>query len=363
MTLGMDRLNRTLKTLDTFVDCALGLDYKGPYLSGFHYNLELLHAAVANTYAETVGSRADSLHLRIKQVPASSFYWEYLRAVGIVGTRFNLKDQEVVLAFDYTDEDFYGDVQGTWIYGWTGENAVTGKFKFLTCAIVSSDIPQKIPLVSIPVPVGHSMAREVCWCLALVKPMVKSIKLVLFDRGFYSKELMLTLADSEYPYLIFARKNDKIKRELEQMMKDEKKTIHYEFELNKDKTVIHGETTFAFLKQIFDKRTEKHFDWAFAFKMKHTFLPSQRIYTSVSSTLSTNRFFKCCGQSSTRRRQASRSFCWKSTNCANTEMKNRNEDLQMAVSMLLLHGGAGQQNIWSLLAVHPHLQSWNADYW
>jgi len=26
----------------------------------------------------------------------------------------------VVLAFDYTEENFYGDVQGFWIYGWKG---------------------------------------------------------------------------------------------------------------------------------------------------------------------------------------------------------------------------------------------------
>ena len=259
-----DRYFRTLKTLDIFVDRALGLKPKGPCLSGFHYNLDLLHAAVANTYVETVGSRADSIHLDIKRNSASNIYWEYLKTVEILGTRFNLKEQDVVLAFDYTDEDFYGDVQGMWIYGWTGKNAVTGKFKFLTCSIVSSDVPQKIPLISIPVHVGHNMAKEVCWCLSLVKPLVKSIQLTLFDRGFYSKELMLTLTKSVYPYLIFVPKNSQVKKELAEMAVEEKKTIHYQFELNKDKMVIHGETTLAFLKRIFDKRAEKRFDWCFA---------------------------------------------------------------------------------------------------
>ena len=44
----------------------------------------------------------------------------------------------------------------------------------------------------------------------------------------------------------------------------EKKKIQYSFKLNKNKTVIRGETTLALLKQIFDKRTEKSYDWAFA---------------------------------------------------------------------------------------------------
>lgn len=264
MTVDPARYFRTLKTLDIFLDHSLELIPKGPNLSGFHYNRDLLKASVANTYLETVGNRADSIHLAVKKVPTENIYWEYLRTVKIVGTRFKLDEQDVVLAFDYTDEDFYGDPEGMWIYSYTGENAVTGKFKFLTCSIVSSNIPQKIPLISVPVQLGHNMAKTVCWCLALVRPLVHSIKLILFDRGFYSKDLMLTLNNSEYPYLIFVPKNSKIKKELEGMADSEKKTMQYHFKVNKEKTVFKGETTLAFLKQIFDKKSEKSFDWSFA---------------------------------------------------------------------------------------------------
>ncbi|MDP2789101.1 MAG: transposase [bacterium] len=264
MTVKTDRYFRTLKTIDTFIDRALGIIPNGINLSGFDYDLDLLHAALANTYLETVGRRADSIHLAIKQVIGANIYWEYLKTVEVLGTRFQLDKQDVVLAFDYTEEDFYGDPQGFWIYGWTGEKAVTGKFKFLTCAIVSSNIPQKIPLVSIPVHVGHNMAKEICWCYSMVKPLVNSIKLILFDRGFYSKELMLTLNKACYPYLIFVPKNSKVRKELNQMANSDKKKIQYPFKLNKNKTVIRGETTLALLKQIFDKRTEKSYDWAFA---------------------------------------------------------------------------------------------------
>jgi hypothetical protein len=223
-----------------------------------------LLAAMANTYVETVGNKADSLHLAIKRVPASNFYWEFLRSVEILGTRFKLNEQDVVLAFDYTDENYYGEVDGFWIHGWTGDNGITGKFKFLTCALVSSDIPERIPLISIPIQLGHNIAKDVCFCLALVRPLVRSIKLILFDRGFYSKELMLTLTNAEYPYLIFVPKNENVKKELTEMKEKEKKKIHYEFKLNKDKTVIHGKTTLALLKRIIDPSNGKPFDWAFA---------------------------------------------------------------------------------------------------
>jgi hypothetical protein len=253
-----------MATLDIFVNRALGLEHKGPNLSGFHYNRDLLKAAMANTYLETVGNKADSIHLAVKNVPHSGFYWEYLKTLSIVGKRFELDTQDVVLAFDYTDEEFYGELEGFWIHGWTGERAVTGKFKFLTCALVSSDIPEKIPLFSIPVYIGHNMAKEVCFCLSQIRPLVKSIKLTLYDRGFYSKDLMLALTNAAVPYLIFVPKNEMVKKELEIMAEAERKKIHYEFELNKDKTIIRGDTTLALLKKIVDPSNGKTFDWAFA---------------------------------------------------------------------------------------------------
>ncbi len=69
------------------------------------------------------------------------------------------------------------------------------------------------------------LAKEVCWCLMIVKPLVRSIKLILFDRGFYSEELMLTLSIAEHSYLIFVPKNSKVQKELAQMVQAEKKRL------------------------------------------------------------------------------------------------------------------------------------------
>lgn len=202
--------------------------------------------------------------MAIKRAKLSDIYLEYLKTVEVVGPKISLSSKDVVLAFDYTDEDFYGKLDNIWIHGWTGEDAVTGKFKFLTCSIVSSDIPEKIPLISIPIHIGNNLAKDVLYCLSLVRPLVKSISLILFDRGFYSKLFMITLTQTGYPYLIFVPKNSMVKRELEEMTEGGKKKIHYEFELNKDKTVIKGETTMAFLKKVMDPSNGKTFDWSFA---------------------------------------------------------------------------------------------------
>jgi hypothetical protein len=108
------------------------------------------------------------------------------------------------------------------------------------------------------------MAATVTWCLALVKPLVNSINLTVFDRGFFSKDLMLTLTHAEVPYLIFAPKSENIKKEIESMDIGEKKQVQYALQVKKEKTVFRGETTLALLKQVFDKKSEKSFDWAFA---------------------------------------------------------------------------------------------------
>jgi len=235
-------------------------------LSGFNYNPELIYAAVANTYVETMGNKADSLHRRIKKSTTQNIYEEYLETVNIIGRRVDLHERDVVLAFDYTDENYYGELEGFWMYGWPGTHGVTGKFKFLTCAIVCTSAPIRVPLLSLPVHMGHDMADTIIHCLKLVQPLLHSIQLVLFDRGFYSKDVMRQLSKKEnsYPYLIFVPKNEKVTKELDQMEDQEKKTIRYEFKLSKHQTTKRGETTLAFLKQIYDKRTEKNYDWSFA---------------------------------------------------------------------------------------------------
>ncbi len=262
--LNVNRLHRALVTADIFMDKALCLVPKSELLSGFHYNRDLLKAAMANTYLETVGERADSIHLAIKSVPMSYVYTEYVRSLHVLGPRTGFGSHNAVIAFDHTDEDFYGELEDTWLHSWTGEHGVTGKFRFLTCSLVSGDMPQRIPLLSIPVHIGYNIARDVTFCLELVRPLFKSIRLCLFDRGFYSNELMIALNEASVPYLIFVPKNGAVKKALSPMRSGDMRTVEHEFSLNRDRTVIRSSTTYALLRQIYVKRLERCMDWCFA---------------------------------------------------------------------------------------------------
>jgi len=264
MTLNPEKLARTIRTLRIFIDRSLGLEDQNLRVAGFTLNPALLEASAYNTYIETVSDKADRLYDRVKESDVEMMVWSYLDAIKAISGRFQFSQKPIMLAFDYTDEEFYGNVQGFGIHGVKREGAVTGAFRFLTCSVVSDDIPQKIPLISVPIYLGHSMSKEICYCLTLLRKVIGTITLIIFDRGFYSKELMYTLTNAEYPYLIFIPKNDQIKQELESMTRNEQKKIIYEFEFKDDKSTVKGQTYQAFLKQVFCKKIERDLDWAFA---------------------------------------------------------------------------------------------------
>lgn len=264
-----EKLVCSLMVLWDFIDKGLGLDSSTHELTGFHYSQALFEACAYNTYVETVSNKTDSLYSHIKGALSEMIKHTYLRKIRRISKKMNILHKDVMLAFDYTDEDFYGKVQGFDIHGWPDKGGVTGKFKFLTCSIVSDEIPQKIPLISIPIQLGHNMSYAITHCLELIKPYIGNIILVLFDRGFYAKELMYDLNELKIPYLIFVPKDDFIKAELKEMEHKEKKVIEHEYKLNRNKSVYKFESKLAFLKQVFDKKLEKNLDWVFATNVKN----------------------------------------------------------------------------------------------
>jgi hypothetical protein len=258
-----ERLALSINGLRHFINGSLGLS-RANEISGFELVLPLLDAVAYNTYVETVSNKADTLYLRAKESLTEMTTYAYLAYVQRLADKFGWKDKPVVLAFDYTDEDFYGDVQGFDIHGWTKENGVTGKFKFLTCSIISDEIPEKIPLLSVPILVGHYKSQTINYLLKLVASFVGKIDLILFDRGFYDKDLMYELSKSSNPYLIFVPKR-KDKQEILAGLDDgDHVAINNEFIIKKEKTTFYDENFLVFLKQIYDEKSKEAYDWVFA---------------------------------------------------------------------------------------------------
>ena len=257
------KLMFSLGELKHFINNALDLSYDDKSLTGFEIIVPLIEASAHNTYVETVSNKADILYLRIKESLISMTEYAYLNYIKRLSAKFKLNEKEVILAFDYTDEDFYGEVQGFDIHGWNGKDGIMGHFKFLTCSIISDGIPEKIPLISVPIRLGHYKSSVILHCLSLIKEYIGEIKLILFDRGFYDNDLMFELTKWKYPYLIFVPKRKEYKQLFEEL--EEKKTIFvHDYTVNKNQSNYEGENYLAFLKQIYDPRSEKSYDWIFA---------------------------------------------------------------------------------------------------
>src|SRR3989338_8110847 len=267
-----ESLALSLNGLRHFFNNSLGISRQTHEISGFELSDPLLGAAAYNTYIETLGNKADILYLRIKEGITEMTTYSYLDYMKRLSEKFGWKNKEFVLAFDYTDEDFYGEVQGFDIHGWTGEHGVTGKFKFLTCSIVSDEIPEKIPLISIPIDIDDYKSYAILHCLDLIKPHIGKIILILFDRGFYDKDLMYELSKNHFPYLIFVSKSRDKKEILYSMYKGEQAIIIHDFTVNKDKTKYNEKTLLAFLKAIYDPKSEREYDWVFATNVEETTL-------------------------------------------------------------------------------------------
>ena len=258
-----DKLVFSLKMIKKHINYALGLSDDKYAVTGYDLLPALLKAVAYNAYVETVSNKTDTLNLRCEASLISMIEYSYLNYIKGVSNKIELNKKPVILAFDYTDEDFYGDVQGFDIHGWTGKDAITGHFKFLTCSIISDDIPEKIPLISVPIKIGHSKSHTILYCLSLIKHYVGDIKLILFDREFHNNDLMFELTKWEYNYLIFIKKSPEYKELLKEL--EEQKTIFvHNYTVNKNKSTYEGETYLAFLKQIYDPRSEKSYDWIFA---------------------------------------------------------------------------------------------------
>lgn len=255
-----------------FVNNSLNLSYNKNDVTGFELSVPLTEAAAHNTYVETVSDKADTLHLDIKDCLTEMTRDAYLNYISRIAKKLKLNNRKVVLAFDYTHENFFGDVQGFNIHGWTGKDGVTGKFKFLTCSIISEEIPEKIPLVSLPIQVGHYKSDVILRCLNLIKNYIGGIELILFDRGFYNNDLMYELTNINYPYLIFVPKGEDKKSILYPLETGEEVAIYNEFAVNKNFSKYPGKNILVFLKQIYDPKQEKNYDWVFATNVKKLLL-------------------------------------------------------------------------------------------
>lgn len=213
---------------------------------------EVFKASSHETYVETVGNAADTLHLGLEKWDVKALSDEYSRVTVRNVRKMHLGIVDVLI--DITDEDFYGKVKGLWLHPWTGESGVKAHYQFIVCSVRHRN--RKFPIAIRMLRIGADIAREIGNLLASCKRAWLVIRTVILDRGFYSADNIRELRDQDVFYLVFARKSSMFKN----MLDGTKRSVMVEhiLVLNKNKTKTKIATNIALVKNVHD------YDWVFA---------------------------------------------------------------------------------------------------
>jgi hypothetical protein len=175
-----------------------------------HY---LVKCAKSHTYVETLGKHADSLHKWIKHSYVEDFRTsletQVRHAIKALGISY------AQLAFDITDEPFWGKQRSLYIFNCEPDKKYPAAFKFITVCLITRN--KQIPLMALPIKVGEGSADLAIDLLKYCQSLFKGIRLVLFDRGFYIAQLIDYLEAKHIRYLILVpEKKGAIKEYMEQ---------------------------------------------------------------------------------------------------------------------------------------------------
>lgn len=173
--------------------------------------------------------------------------------------------QRIVLLFDETYEPYYGhDKSNQYIHGYRPVRGCKGCYKFLCCQALLPD-GTKIFVDAVPLHVFYDNAYEVGKILKFVKSTNVKILFCLFDRGYYSSEIIRELRENKVEYLMLVPKSIGIKKVLEE---------NPENVFMKKGYMVNGKAS----TDIIVIRDEK-FDWTFATNLRfHNLINAIRTY-------------------------------------------------------------------------------------
>lgn len=212
----------------------------------------LIKASKSNSYIETLGEHADSLHIWIKKSYEEDFKQSFETQVRKAIKHLHISYAQ--LAFDITPEPFYGKTRSLYIFD-TEDEKYNGEFKFITVCLIIRN--KQIPLMALPVRLGGVSAKLSIELLEYCQKLFKKIRLAVFDRGFYIAELIDYLEAKKIKYLILVpEKKGKIIEYVE--CTDELGKFEHHMKYSKEKSCWKPKTMIVVCKGI-DK-----FPWIFA---------------------------------------------------------------------------------------------------
>lgn len=235
-------IQKTFQSLESSI--ILPLDRIGYYLT---------KCAKSQSYIETLGKHADSLHMWIKDSYEEDFKIAFEKQVK--KALKNLHVSYAKLAFDFTAEPFYGKTRNLHVFNTPKDIKYAGEFKFASvCLIVRN---KEIPLMALPVKVCEGVAKPTIELLGYCQTLFKKIRFAVFDRGYYVDELIDYLEAKKIRYLMLVPEKKGVIKEYVEATEELGKYPH-ETRYSKDKSVWKPKTTIVVCKGVND------FAWIFA---------------------------------------------------------------------------------------------------
>lgn len=254
-----------MSILRTFIDKCLSISRFG---KGWCDSLiqGIVEAGRTISYVETTTpSKADTLHLAVKQCDDKTFMHEFEHIVRFAVAKLSLK--RVKLGFD-TTEDLTWMVDDYNIRPSVYEHSINS-WQYLNVSIVE---PFHLPLMSIPYRQIDDIDELVIDLLNYIRTLPIIVDLILFDRGFYHAYLIDYLNNikggKSYPYLILVPEREAQKDYIQQTRNAKLMFASYKhmFDYKKDKSSWHPSTNI--MVRIIDKKTA----WCYATNQKPSLL-------------------------------------------------------------------------------------------
>lgn len=220
----------------------------------------IIEAGRTNSYVETYSNKADTLHRYVKENSErdlkKAFEFNTRKAIWRMGLG------KVVLAFDTTEELYFGKNGGLNVRQIKAENGADEAFSYLVLNVIK---PKPLPLMAIPYKQGNDLTAIVKELLEYARSLRIIIECVLFDRGFYIGDLISYLSSVNMKYLIFVPENKAMKKYIKNT--DYLKSFHHLIGYNKYKSTWKSQTKIVIIRDYYfnDKiKRWRKFYWCFA---------------------------------------------------------------------------------------------------
>lgn len=216
-----------------------------------------------NSAIRVNGPTGETVFSRLKNANFEKINTAFYSVLTLVFSKIKpfLRNRKVALAFDTTDEPYYGKVEGLWIHGYQPVRGSTGCFRYITVSIAYNN--RRFILGSLPVRVGADIVDLVMELITHAKKFV-SIEIALFDRGFDNYELIDSLQKALVRYQILWRKKAWITKELKKMERGEMREITKIRKYSKNKSRYPVKIRFVMIKKYKRNKKGRAYDWVFA---------------------------------------------------------------------------------------------------